>query len=386
MPPDFKGGAVMKLNIKSRFGTDRIKGFAFIFFAALLCRWAVFLFAWNASGTDSGFFQAVYDAFVKAGDTPHYIEIAKNGYTAAGENRNLIVFFPLYPLLMRIFALFSQNYFASGLFVSNVCTGLGACVLYELMRIDLSDEDAALGLALFLLFPYSFFTSAVYTEGLFLLLSASSLYCMRKRRWGGAFAFGLTCALTRTQGTVLAFAFAYEMLIDFSKTKRLDKKAAAAVFAPLLGYFIYLLINKLVYGDWFIYLDFQADEPWYNKAQWIGENIKQHYDMAMQYKDGLAMYIYFPQLILFFAAAALLLYGLKNGAPSSYIIYGGAYTAVTYLHGWQISGGRYMSLCLPLFIIAASAKSKTAKYTALAASAMFYAAMSSLWFSGYAIM
>lgn len=362
------------------------KTYLWIFLAAVLSRWAVFLFAWAVSGSGTSFFDAVYSVFIKAGDTPHYIEIARNGYSAAGDTKNLIVFFPFYPVLIKLLAFVVQSFFASGLIISNICSGIGACVFYELLRLDFDEDSSCFGLMLMLLFPFSFFTAAVYTEGLFLLLCSAALYCMRKKYWIYAAVFGFLCALTRIQGMILAFAFAYELLVDFSSSKKLDKKSAAAVLAPLLGYFVYLLINRLVYGDWFIYLDFQADEPWYNEAHWISSNIAQHYDMAVQYKHNLAMYIYFPQIILFFAGTAALLLGIKRRIRTSYIVFGGAYMAVTYFHGWQISGGRYMSMCLPLFIIAASCKSRTAQYALLGVSALFYTALAVLWFKGYSIM
>ena len=370
-----------KINIPKQ----NLKTYLWIFLTAILSRWLVFVFAWAVSDTGAGFFQAIYDSFVKAGDTPHYIEIAQNWYTASGATKNLIVFFPLYPILMKLVAAVIQNYFVSGLIVSNICAGAGACIFYELLKLDFDEENACLGLFLMLLFPYSFFTASVYTEGLFLLLTAGALYCMRKKFWISAAVFSFLCALTRTQGMLLAFAFAYEMLVDFSSSKKLNKKALVAVIAPLLGYFVYLLINKVIYGEWFMYLDFQAAEPWYNEAKWIGTNLAQHYDMALQY-EGLAMYIYWPQIILFFAGATALIYGLRSHVRTSYIVYAGAYMAVTYFHGWQISGGRYMSMCLPLFIILAAVKNKTVKYLMLAVSALFYTLLAVMWFKGYAIM
>lgn len=371
-----------KLNIIPK---SNLKHYAWIFLAVILSRWLVFLLAWAFSDTGTGFFQAIYDSFVKAGDTPHYIEIAQNWYTSSGDTRNLIVFFPLYPILIKIISLVAQSYFVSGLIISNICAGIGACIFYDLLRIDLDEESSYLGLFLMLLFPYSFFTAAVYTEGLFMMLTAAGLYCLRKKYWLSAAIFGFLCTLTRMQGLILAFAFAYELLVDFSASKKIDKKSVIAVLAPLLGFFIYLLINKIIYGQWFMFLEFQADEPWYNEAKWIGTNLAQHYDMALEY-EGLSMYIYWPQIILFFAGAAALIYGLCTHIRTSYIVYAGVYMAMTYFQGWLISGGRYMSMCLPLFIIIASIKNKTFKYILLAVSALFYTLLAIMWFKGYAIM
>ena len=42
-------------------------------------------------------------------DAPHYVAIAKNGYVNTGDAANFIVFFPLYPILIRLFT-FDFNY------------------------------------------------------------------------------------------------------------------------------------------------------------------------------------------------------------------------------------------------------------------------------------
>lgn len=353
--------------------------YLWIFMLAVFSRWLIFVLGWAASGREVGFFTAVYESFIKAGDTPHYLEIARNGYTAVGESRNLIVFFPLYPLLIRIVSVIVRNDFISGLLISNVCSGLGACFFYRLLRMDFTEEQSCFGLFVCLLFPFSFFTAAVYTEGLFFLLTAAAFYAMRKKNWISAAICGFLCALTRIQGLALLPMFLYELL------RERDKKAVAAVIAPALGFFIYLLINRLVYGQWLMYLEFQAAAPWYNRAQWIGANLKQHYEMALEH-PALAMYIYWVQLILFFASVGAMFYGLRRRIRTSYIVYAGVYTAMTYFHGWQISGGRYMSMCLPLFIIAAAMENRIFKSLLLMVSVLFYTILAILWMKGYAIM
>ena len=43
-------------------------------------------------------------------DTLHYLRLAEHGYVAAGDSRVSLVFFPLYPWLIRLTAFFARSY------------------------------------------------------------------------------------------------------------------------------------------------------------------------------------------------------------------------------------------------------------------------------------
>src|ERR1700756_1277649 len=88
-------------------------------------------------------------------DTPHYIDIAKKGYsnTTTGERYLFIVFFPLYPLLIRLFALSSKNYVLSALIVSNLAYCVSAFYLYRLTLLDYPKEIALRATFYFSIFP-----------------------------------------------------------------------------------------------------------------------------------------------------------------------------------------------------------------------------------------
>ena len=40
----------------------------------------------------------------QAGDIPHFLHIAEHGYSVGDEFENLVVFYPLFPLLIRLFS------------------------------------------------------------------------------------------------------------------------------------------------------------------------------------------------------------------------------------------------------------------------------------------
>ena len=132
----FSEGVVMIFN-KLKINKTYVK----VFISAVAIHWLilalVFIIFANTEFTEKNIFEACYDRYIECGDTPHYINIATNGYSASGENANEIVFYPLYPILMRILAFFIKDYFISGVLISNVCLGVSACFLYKLTKLVL---------------------------------------------------------------------------------------------------------------------------------------------------------------------------------------------------------------------------------------------------------
>ena len=55
-------------------------------------------------------------------DASHYLSLAKDGYTGTGDGRFSIVFYPLYPWLVRAVAFVCRSYFAAALLVSGVAS------------------------------------------------------------------------------------------------------------------------------------------------------------------------------------------------------------------------------------------------------------------------
>ena len=81
-----------------------------------------------------------------------------------------------------------------------------------------------------------------------------------------------------------------------------------------------------------------------------------------------------------------LLYGLYRGISASVIAFGGAYIFLSYLHGWLISGPRYMMGCVTLYIVYASIKNRYIKGAVMVICAIltiFYTLAS---WQGHAIM
>lgn len=375
-----------------------IQLFFYLFTLALVSRWVIILvsylinhFIFNG-GTD--FFSFIRIKFSEAGDSPHYLYLAENWYQASGDKANLIVFFPLYPILMKIVNFIVNDLFYSGMVVSQICFGISCYLLYKLTRLDYDDDTAKDSVLFLSLFPFGVFFFGIFTESLFILLTIAAIYMSRQKKHLYACIFGAMAAFSRMQGIIVLIPIVYEYICnnlrhtgkrpfsDILKSIKPDFLYTALIFTGSLGY---LLLNKTLQNDWFVFLKHQAAPPWYNSTRWIGDNLNQHFDMGLSY-GGLSLIIYFVQLFLFFFCVILLIYGLKNNVRTSYIAYGEAYIFATFLHGWMISGPRYVMCCAPIYIILASIPNKAVKNALIMLFGMFFVFYTTLFLQGQAIM
>ena len=141
----------------------------------------------------------------------------------------------------------------------------------------------------------------------------------------------------------------------------------------------------MLHGNCLQFLVFEEGEPWYQTTKWIGDNLSQHYAMAKDY-EGLALIIYWVQIVLYFLVLAVLFVGLIRKERIAYLLYGGAYLGFSYLSGWMISGGRYMLGCIPVFIILAKMKNGILRLILLLLCSLLFFIYSLLYMMGYAIM
>lgn len=355
-----------------------------LFLTPLVILWLGAFFGYAVlAGRPDGFLRYFWERFTTAGDGYYYKFIAENGYVSSGENVNAIVFYPLYPLLMRCLGtLLGGRTALAGLLISQICCGLSSVVLAELAKKECPHPGAAL--AAYWLYPFGFFCLGVFTEGLFLLLAILGLYLLRERRWLWAWLAGALCALTRTQGILLLLPGVYCAWRDCREKKRWSWKYLAAA-GPLLGFGVYLCVNKAVCGSFFAYQYYESIEPWWQTPQWLGDTIAQQLDMILQFPD-IADWIYWPQLVLYFVAAALLLAGYRRKLDTAWLLYGTGYLGMCYTASWLISGGRYMLGCVPLYLIVGRLKSPGLRALILLAELVLLAVYSYFYMQAQAIM
>lgn len=189
-------------------------------------------------------------------DGVHYLTIAGQGYSDNGR------FMPLYPILIGFFNFLTSNRnpygalpFFAGLLLSNVFLLGALTVLYKLISLDYPNKTAIRSIFLLLLFPTSFFLGSIYSESLFLLLCAGSLYLSRKGNWHAAGFLGALASATRIVGIVLLPALLIEY---FSQKKRSFQKLVWIFFTPF-GAIVYAIYNYMRWGNPFYFLTAHGD-------------------------------------------------------------------------------------------------------------------------------
>jgi hypothetical protein len=143
-------------------------------------------------------------------DTTWYVIIAQSGYRY---DPRAVVFFPLYPLLVRAAdKVLPGDAFLAALVVSILTCYAALVIVHRLVTSLLGAELGRRATFYLIAFPTGFFLLAAYNESLFIALAAGSLYALRRQRWwlAGLLA-GLTSA-TRLAGVLLAVVFLYEYL------------------------------------------------------------------------------------------------------------------------------------------------------------------------------
>ena len=135
-------------------------------------------------------------------DAGWYKKIAMRGYAQEGAQSS-VAFFPAFPYLARWLAPVFGGTWLAGLAISNLALFFGLLYVFALARRYTDEDGARRAVTFVLIFPTSFFFSAFYTEGLFFLTVAGSLYHYEKDELWLAGLWGLAASLTRSTGVVL---------------------------------------------------------------------------------------------------------------------------------------------------------------------------------------
>jgi Gpi18-like mannosyltransferase len=191
-------------------------------------------------------------------DGVNYQKLAQFGYSATGDLRPLLVFYPLYPWTVRLFAFVTRDYLVSAFVVSTLASLVAAIVLLRLVELDYSKELAQRAVWFLFIFPTSYFLHIGYTESLFLMLALSCVLAARKRRWALAGLFGALSCLTRANGLMLIPALIVEAAHQYW-TMRRWQWSWLWITVVGLGFGVYLLINKYAAGEAFAFMAIRAE-------------------------------------------------------------------------------------------------------------------------------
>lgn len=280
-------------------------------------------------------------------DSFFYTDIAENGYhLTPGNTLSNIVFFPLYPFLIRaVSPLFLGNFVFAGWLIS-ILSLIGAVIIfYKLLKEFHPTIDPETPIFYLLIFPTAFFLNAVYTESLFLFLSLLTFYYALKGRFRVAGIFGLLAALTRVTGILLFIPLFWEFWKKHGTRKILSLSFLPLLLIPL-GTFLFFLYHYFAFGDFLLFL--KVESAW---------------GRTFQFNQDHFLFFSHPAVINFFldiAFAGFALFTAYHVFKQKWVSYGLyilATLGVALSTGTFMSIGRYILVLFPMYIMLATIKS-----------------------------
>lgn len=199
-----------------------------------------------------------------------YRLIALEGY---GYDDAVAAFWPALPVSMRWFSrLTGLPEETSGFLIANVAFAVALMILYRLLTLDVGQVIARRSLWILALFPTALFFSAVYTESVFLMFAAGSLYAARVQKWWIAGVLGLLAALTRSYGVFLGLPLLVLFIQHYGLYLRALFPRILAVGLPALGPLLFGWHLEEKQGSWRQFVDVQ--NQWNRTFAWPWETMK----------------------------------------------------------------------------------------------------------------
>ena len=302
-------------------------------------------------------------------DAGWYLQIVTDGYQYSPDRAELqqnIVFFPAYPMLVRVVGrLFGGNmisYVWAGMAIS-LAAFFGALVyLYAIARDALTEDTARCSVWFLATYPFALFFGAVYTESLFLLGTLGAFYHFSQRQYGRAALWGALVGLTRLNGSLLAlplFVLAIQMfrrpLRGPARAAQPDVKAFAAATAPIGGLVIYALFIWQTTGTPLAFV--AGHGAWGRTYQGLGALVAQQYSIVAH--AGLSGYVGTPGYDVLNALGALFaistIYPVARRLGIAYALFMAVNILPALASGGLLSAGRLSAVLFPAFIWLASA-------------------------------
>ncbi len=290
-------------------------------------------------------------ASLTGSDSVYLLGIAANGYHALPIHDNYLdwVFFPLYPLVVRIATFLTfGNVSLAGVLVSNLALLVSAWLLFRLGERRLGTDRALLAVVYLIIAPGAVAFAMAYSDSLFLMLALLAVGAAERGRWGlMGIAYGLA-TLTRLPGLLLAVPL---LLIVLGSERRSWRAALPLLLGPLaLGGFTVYLWQKL--GVWFAYL--QAQTSWNNPAATVaGGGLPTGTEPLVALMIGTLLFYVFLLVYarpdrLDLPSVSYLLVSLLAVFGSLRLLSVGRYVAVVWPFSWLLAGrGRLTRMLWP---------------------------------------
>ncbi len=157
-------------------------------------------------------------------DTLWYLQIAQRGY----EQPEAVVFYPLYPVLIRLASMATGHPLAAALEVTSCATFFLFWGLLNLLGFDEKPSSVRRALILYSVCPGSFIFFAGYADSLVAALTVWSIYFARRSEWSAAGVLGFCAGLTKAVKTLVVVPLLW---LAFRRPGAMPRWVAAGVAA-----------------------------------------------------------------------------------------------------------------------------------------------------------
>lgn len=198
-------------------------------------------------------------------DSYWYLDIAKNGYSAAknAAGQANYAFFPLYPMLVKFVGILTNHrYFIAGVVLSNLFLLIACFLLYRLVWLESGKNTALNTITYLFVFPVSFIFSGVFTESLYLMLAIGCFYAARKSQWWLVGVLGCLLSLTRSLGVLILLPMLYEYLLERQFNLRQVRFNILYLLLIPCGLALFSAYNYWLVGDPFAFKSIQSASGW----------------------------------------------------------------------------------------------------------------------------
>ncbi|MGW2252268.1 hypothetical protein ACWCXH_18990 [Kitasatospora sp. NPDC001660] len=336
---------------------------------------------WDVLGTWDGIW---YQRIAENGYDPQLIPL--HGFPLASYYENSAAFFPLYPWLMRLVgAVTGLGPYGCGIVVSVLASFVAAAGIFAVAERLGGRRAGVTAAVIWGLFPGSGVEWAVYSDSLFVALSAWACYCVMTRRWVAAGLLTLTAGLNRPTAAALIAAVSIAALVALVRRTDGVRRPLFAMLVTPWGLIWYVAWVGYRMGDWGGYFKLQRG-AWNRYFDWGASTFRSVLDVITGHwnfwQSNPA-----PDLIaiaLLIALPGLLVLLLRLRPPLVLVVYT-LLTIFTALSSNQIFDNisRYLLPAFPLCIGLAVALRRVRTSSLIGLFAM--PAVAAGWYAGYAL-
>lgn len=208
-----------------------------------------FLTAWlvrDGAGREVSSFVELWNRW----DAGQYEKIAEFGYFSPEYTDRTEAFFPGMPAAMRLVNVVVPDLYACGLVVSLVAGAFASVGLWRLGEAEGGPVAARRALLYLVLFPYSVFLFAGYSEALFLAFALNAWVAARQHRWWLAGLLGAGASTTRITGICLGAGLGVLYLEERIRSRPAGTGVVRAVLSPQLGWMLLPAVPVVAWTSW----------------------------------------------------------------------------------------------------------------------------------------